>query len=125
MIKRLLVIVSIVFASFTQTHAQCPLIYDYLGNLSVNPQFLYCQAGSYNLNIVSTSAFGTYTINWGDGSPNTTGASNAALNPIQHIYSATVNTFVITLTLPSVCTRTYLVAMELPVTAAICIPSLG
>src|SRR6218665_612911 len=117
MIKRLLVIVSILLASLTRTQAQCPLIYDYAGNLTANPQFIYCQPGAYNMNIVSTSAFGPYTISWGDGSPNATGASNAALNPIAHTYAATVNTFVITLTLPSVCTRTYLVVLEQAVAA--------
>lgn len=125
MIKRLLVVVAVILTLFNRSQAQCPLIYDYLGNLSANPQFIYCQSGPYSMNIISTSAFGAYTINWGDGSPNSTGASNAALNPIPHTYAATVNTFVITLTLPSVCTRTYLVVQELPVTAAICIPSLG
>jgi gliding motility-associated-like protein len=126
MIKQLLFIIGIVFACFGKTTAQCPQIYDYLGNPSANAQFIYCLPGPYTMNIASPSNFPAYTINWGDGSANNTGASYTNTTSIQHVYAATVNTFVITLSIPaSACVYTMLVAMELPVTSAICIPSLG
>lgn len=118
MVKRLFIFVSIVVSSLVK--AQCPQIYDYLGNLSANPQFINCSGGSYNLNFAAGSNFGAYTINWGDGSPNTVGASYVANTNIPHVYAATINTFVLTLNIPSAsCTRTALVVMEQPVFAGL------
>lgn len=105
--------------------AQCPQIYDYLGNLSNRPYFVSCTgSSSYNMNIVSNSNWGAYTINWGDGSPNTNGGSYTANSLINHTYnSASPDTFVITITIPALnCTLTGVAVMEKPVNASIQIP---
>lgn len=124
MVKHLLYI--ILFALFPRlSYAQCPQIYDYLGNLSGNPYFVSCTgSATYNMNIISNSNWGAYTINWGDGSPNTVAGSYVANSLINHIYSsASPDTFVITITIPSVnCTLTGVAVMEKPVNASIQIP---
>ncbi len=124
MIKRLLYILFIVLSA-KQIDAQCPQVYDYLGNLSNRPYFVSCTgAVSYNMNVASNTSWGAYTINWGDGSSNTTGASYTANSLINHIYnSASPDTFQITLTIPSLnCTLTGIAVMEKPVNASIQIP---
>jgi hypothetical protein len=106
--------------------AQCPQIFDYLGNLSNNPYFINCQGtGTYNMNVSSSNTnWGAYTINWGDGTANTVGGAYAANSLINHTYnSATPDTFVITITIPSQgCVLTGLAVMEKPVNASIQIP---
>jgi gliding motility-associated-like protein len=108
-----------IFAS-TLIKAQCPQIYNYLGTPTNNPQFINCSGGAYNLNFQASSGFGAYTINWGDGSANTTGSSYIANALITHLYAATINTYVITLNIPSAsCTQTALVVNEQPVFAGL------
>ncbi len=105
--------------------AQCPQIYDYLGNLVNKPYFIDCQGtGSYNMNFASNDGWGSYTINWGDGTAVTSGASYPANSLINHVYnSASPDTFVITLTIPSLsCVLTGIAVMEKPVNASIQIP---
>lgn len=105
--------------------AQCPQIYDYLGNLVNKPYFIDCQGtGSYNMNFASNTAWGAYTIDWGDGSAVTSGASYTANSLINHVYnSASPDTFVITLSIPSLgCSLTGITVMEKPVNASIQIP---
>ncbi len=124
MVKRLLYIV--IFILFAKVYnAQCPQVYNYLGNLSSNPYFVSCTgASSYNMNIVSNTNWGAYTINWGDGTPNNSAGSYVANFLINHVYnSATPDTFVITITIPSVnCTLIGVAVMEKPVNASIQIP---
>lgn len=124
MVKRLLFIFYfILFAKFAQ--AQCPQIYDYLGNLSNRPYFVSCTgAPNYNMFLSSNIGWGAYTINWGDGTPDDAGASYTANSLINHTYnSASPDTFVITLTIPSLnCTLTGVAVMEKPVNASIQIP---
>jgi hypothetical protein len=105
--------------------AQCPQIYDYLGNLVNRPYFIDCQGtGTYNMNFASNTGWGAYTINWGDGTANTVGGSYTANSLINHTYnSASPDTFVITLNIPSLsCTLTGIAVMEKPVNASIQIP---
>ncbi len=105
--------------------AQCPQIYDYLGNLVNKPYFINCQGtGSYNMNIASNTSWGAYTINWGDGTSNTAGGSYTANSLINHTYnSASPDTFVITISIPSQgCVMTGIAVMEKPVNASIQIP---
>lgn len=103
--------------------AQCPQIYNSAGTLTNNPSFISCSGGAYNMNIQSNVAWGPYTINWGDGSPNSVGASYTALSLIPHTYAATTGTYQITVTIPGVaCTTTAFVVMELPTNAVISIP---
>jgi gliding motility-associated-like protein len=119
-----LLIVFLLFAGYF-TRAQCPQVFDYLGNLSSNPKWISCTGSStYLLNFSSNTAWGAYTINWGDGSPNQGAASYSAFSNITHNYNtAGTDTFVVTLTIPSLtCTLTGLVVMEKPVNASIQIP---
>lgn len=107
----------------TLAKAQCPQVYDYLGNLSSKPYWISCTGGNYVLNFQSNTSFGAYTIVWGDASANTNNASYAANSIITHTYSATVDTFVVKLIIPSLsCTLTGVVVMEKPVNASIQIP---
>ena len=124
MIKRLLVF--LLLGVWFYGKAQCPQVYNYLGTPTLNPQFISCTGNAYVLNYQSPSSFGSYTINWGDASANNTGAAYTANALITHTYAATVNTFVITLSIPSAaCTMTSLVVLEKPVNASIQIPTLG
>ncbi len=104
-------------------NAQCPPIYNSAGTLTNNPVFISCSGGAYNMNIQSNVSWGTYTINWGDATPNTVGVSYTALSLIPHTYAAITGTYQITLTIPgAACTRTALVVMEQPSNAVISIP---
>lgn len=103
--------------------AQCPQVYDYLGNLSNKPYWISCTGTNYILNFQSNTSWGPYTIDWGDGSPLFNSASYTATSIINHTYTATVDTFVVTLTIPSLtCSLTGVVVIEKPVNASIQIP---
>lgn len=120
--KRALILIILFLTSLT-SRSQCPQVYDYLGNLQSNPYWINCTGGSYVLNFQSNASWGNYTINWGDGSPNQVGASYVANTIIAHTFTATIDTFVVTLTIPSLnCTLTGVVVMEKPVNASIQIP---
>lgn len=122
MIKRLLLIFLIVF-SFKNTKAQCPQVFNYLGVLSSNPYWISCTGGAYLLNFQSNTSWGSYTISWGDGTPNHTGTSYTSGSLITHNYIAQLDTHVVTLTIPSLnCTLTGVVVQEKPVNASIQIP---
>ncbi len=73
--------------------AQCPQFYNYLGPLSSDPLFINCSGGSYAVNIQSNTGFGTYTISWGDGSPNTCAATYSANSEIVPTYAANTATY--------------------------------
>lgn len=126
MIKRLLTILCIVFSLISKTNAQCPQIINYLGAPVANPIFKSCTGGAYLLNFQATSGFGAYTINWGDGSPNSTGGSYAANTIIPHTYAAGVNYYTLTLSIPgNNCTVTAQVTMEQAAVATISLTSIG
>ena len=98
--------------------AQCPQVFNYLGVPSSNPYWISCTGGSYTLNFSAPTSWGTYTINWGDGTANFNAASYTASTTIVHTYTATIDTFPLTLIIPSLsCTLTGVVVMELPVVA--------
>lgn len=124
MLKRIIYIFTLVLLSKLSS-AQCPQIYDYLGNLVNKPYFIDCQGtGSYTMNFASNIGWDGYTINWGDGTTVTTGGSYTANSLINHVYtSASPDTFVITLNIPSLgCTLNGLTVIEKPVSASIQIP---
>lgn len=124
MLKRLVVFCFLLSWSLGKT--QCPSVYDYLGTLTVSPVYISCTGNPYALNFQSNASFGAYTINWGDATTNTTGATYAANSVITHTYAVGTNTRALTLTIPSLnCTLTGLVVMEKPVNASIQIPTLG
>ncbi|MFO0478238.1 MAG: PKD domain-containing protein [Bacteroidota bacterium] len=114
----------LLFVGLTKyTNAACPQLYDYLGNLSGLPYWINCTGGSYNLNFQSNSSWGAYTIDWGDGSPNFVGGSYVANTIVAHNYAATIDTFIVTITIPTnTCVMTGVVVMEKPVNASIQIP---
>jgi gliding motility-associated-like protein len=124
MLKRYLYIF-LLLVTTKQITAQCPQIYDYLGNLVTKPYFIDCQGtGVYNMNVSSNTGWGAYTINWGDGTSNAVGGSYPANSLINHVYnSATPDTFQITIiTSAPNCTITGIAVMEKPVNASIQIP---
>lgn len=121
MLKKYIIIVFTFFAFLGKS--QCPQVFNYLGNLSSNPYWISCTGTSYLLNFQSNSSWGAYSVNWGDGSPIHNAASYVASSIISHNYAATVDTFVVTLNIPSLgCTLTGVVVMEKPVNASIQIP---
>ena len=126
MIKRLLSILCIVFALVSKTKAQCPQIIDFLGNPTSTPLFKSCTGGAYTLNFQATTNFGAYTINWGDATPNTTGASYTANSIIPHVYAAGTNYYTLTLSIPANnCTITASVIMEQAAVATISLTTIG
>src|SRR6201997_3689166 len=104
-------------------YAQCPQVYDGTGVAASNPYWINCTGGAYTLNLSSPSSIGSYTVVWGDGTANTTGASLAANTIITHGYAAAIDTFIVQLitSAPS-CTLTGVVVMEKPVNASIQLP---
>jgi gliding motility-associated-like protein len=123
MTKKLLIVFFFLGTFFAK--AQCPQVFDYLGVLSNKPYFINCSGtGSYLMNIQSPLAWGSYTINWGDGSPNHVAGAYTANSLIPHTYTTiATDTFIVTLTIPSLsCTMTGVVVMEKPVNSSIQIP---
>ena len=104
-------------------YSQCPQLYDGNGVAATKPYWVSCTGGAYTLNLSSPSSIGSYTIIWGDGTANSTGASLAANTILTHNYASAIDTFIVNLitTAPS-CTLTGVVVMEKPVNASIQIP---
>jgi gliding motility-associated-like protein len=104
-------------------YGQCPQVYDGSGAPSSNPTWISCSGSNFTLNFASPASITSYTIDWGDASSPNTGASLNANTIVPHVYSATVDTFIVTLTTSSpACVLTGLVVMEKPVNASIQIP---
>ena len=123
MIKKLFAFFVVLISSLGK--AQCPQLYDYLGNLNSAPQFISCTGGAYARSIVSNSSWGAYTVDWGDASSNSSGTSYAANSTtIAHTYAAATSTYALVLTIPALnCTLTSPVIMELQTNAVISIPN--
>src|ERR1043165_4015265 len=101
LVKRIICLALLQLSLFA-AKAQCPQVFDYLGNPSASPMWISCTGGSYNLNFQSPSNFpGTYTISWGDASPDFTGTNYIANTVIPHLYGATTGSFLVTLTIPA------------------------
>ncbi|MBP7809635.1 MAG: PKD domain-containing protein [Bacteroidia bacterium] len=123
MTKKLLIVFFFLGTFFAK--AQCPQVFDYLGVPSNKPYFINCSGtGSYLMNIQSPLAWGSYTINWGDGSPNHVAGAYTANSLVPHTYTTiATDTFIVTLMIPSLsCTMTGVVVMEKPVNSSIQIP---
>jgi len=122
-VKKLLIWAIILLAGAATTQAQCPQVYDSQNNLSSNPYWISCTGNNYVLNFESNSSWAAFSIDWGDGSPLHNDVSYTANAIISHTYTATVDTFIVTLTIPSQnCTLTGVVVMEQAVNAAIMLP---
>ena len=103
--------------------AQCAQFYDYQGALTNTPQWVSCDGNSYTLNLIPDINVGNYSIDWGDGTPNTTGNGWALNTSISHNYPAAIATYTVIITMPDVpCTVTGTVIMEEPSNASIQIP---
>lgn len=104
-------------------NAQCPELNDFFGVPNNNPYWYDCTGGNFTLNITSPDNIGNWTVDWGDGSPIDNGPS---LNPggsISHLYTSTVDTFVVTFTeVGTGCVITGVVVMEEATSASIQIP---
>lgn len=124
MLKRALYIYCILFCFATHAIAQCPDFFNSQGVSSSNPYWVGCSGGTYTIFVQSSIAItGGYTIAWGDGTANSTGASLSTSGFVSHTYAAAVDTFdvVITTTSPA-CTINGVVVMEQTPSASIQIP---
>ncbi|WP_306640593.1 PKD domain-containing protein [Sanyastnella coralliicola] len=103
--------------------SQCPEVFDFFGNTVDNPYWYDCSGGNYTLNLQSPDDWGEYTIDWGDGSPVETGASWTSPTPIPHVYTAVVDTFIVTISeVNTGCSLEGVVVMEEATSASIQIP---
>lgn len=111
------------FTGVHEVEAQCPQFYDFQGVLTNAPQWVSCDGNAYALNLIPGINVVNYDIDWGDGSPNTTGSGWSANTSITHNYPAAIATYTVTITLSSVpCVVTGQVVMEEPSNASIQIP---
>lgn len=109
---------------FTLTSVgQCPNVFDFNGNVEPNPYWYSCSGGDFTLNLQSPNNWGPYEIDWGDGSPVASGGSWTSPDVIPHLYTAAVDTFVVTITETlSGCVVEGVVVMEEATSASIQIP---
>lgn len=106
-----------------QASSQCFQVYNGLGTITNNPYFIGCSGSDYTVYLQPNMALGNYIINWGDGTPNSTGTSLLPPAYVTHTYTATVDTFLITVTdITSGCTVNGVAVLEEPVNASIQIP---
>ncbi len=127
MIKRLLALFTftILLSISNKTNAQCT-VYDGNGIASANPVWIGCSGASaaFVLNLASPNNYtGGYTVDWGDGTANTSGATWNANTPLVHNYAAAVDSHIVVITTGNpACTITGIVYQEKPVNASIQIP---
>src|SRR5690554_3469626 len=123
--QRIIPILSFLVFCFVQDiSAQCFQVNDGNGVPSTNPYFINCAPGNYTVFIQVDQNIGPYIIDWGDGSPNTTGASLTTTGLEQHTYTATTDTFNITITDQNTsCVVNGVVVMERNPLASIQLPS--
>ena len=80
--------------------------------MSANPTFVSCTGGAYTVFVQSQNNLGSITIDWGDGTPNSTAASLIPPSFISHTYAATIANYTLTLTdATNGCSLTGLVVM--------------
>lgn len=121
--RKLYTYVIIIFLLISNRLASQCEVYDGLGNASSNPVWVSCSGGAYTLNFASPTTLTGYTIDWGDGSPVSSGASLTANTILPHPYAVATDTFIVTITSTTpACAVTGLVVMEKPVNASIQIP---
>src|SRR5690554_1169478 len=120
---RYLLLIGVTFC-FQFVSAQCFEVKDGNGVDSKTPYFIACTPGNFTVFIQPNQAIGSYTINWGDGSPNSTGTSLVPAAPEQHTYLSTTDTFNVTITDHSTsCVVNAVVVMERNPLASIQLPS--
>lgn len=103
--------------------AQCPRVFDYNGTPTYTPTWYHCLGTDFSFNLQSPNNWGAYSINWGDGTPLTTGTSWNSPQIINHLYASAVETYTVTITeVSSGCVITGTVVMEEASSASIQIP---
>jgi len=103
--------------------AQCPTVYDFYGMPSTNPYWYSCSGSNFSFNLQSPENWGAYTVDWGDGTPNSSGASWNTPAAINHLYTAAVDTFVVVISQTATgCSIQGVVVMEQSSSASIQIP---
>lgn len=113
----------LIFSINPFSYSQCPQFYDFDGNLSSTPEWIACDGNDFILSLQSNEDIGNYSIDWGDGSPQSSGTSWLANTPIEHTYSQTVATYTVTINLDDIpCTVIGEITMEEPTNASIQIP---
>jgi PKD repeat protein len=124
MFKRTSLFLTTIFVLVSSAFSQCLQIADGNGVMTDNPVFVNCAPGTFTIFIQPDRNMGAYTISWGDGSPNSTGASLVPPAFVSHAYAATTDTFTLTVTDNSTaCTITGLVVMERNPLASIQLPA--
>ncbi|MFB0924482.1 MAG: hypothetical protein QMB65_04250, partial [Vicingaceae bacterium] len=119
----LLLLFLFLFIGVRPSYAQCPDFFDSQGVLTNNPQWVSCFGADFNLSVIPDINIGNYSIDWGDGSPLSSGNGWLANTAIQHNYTATVSNYNVVITLPDVpCVINGVVIMEEPSNASIQIP---
>jgi len=104
--------------------AQCFEVLDGNGVANPNPYFISCTPGTYTVFIQPDQTIGPYTIDWGDGSPNSTGVTLVPPGLVSHTYAATTDTFNIVITDNGTsCVVNGVVVMERNPLASIQLPS--
>lgn len=112
-----------IFFSVLNSSAQCPTFYDFNGTPVENPYWYSCNGGNFTLTLQSPAAIGAWEVNWGDGSPVQSGASLVPPASVTHLYTAAVDTFVVTFTeIATGCEVQGVVVMEEATSASIQIP---
>ncbi len=86
------------FLMLSTAWGQCFEVIDGNGVASDNPYFVSCTPGNYTVFIQVDQNIGPFIIDWGDGSPNSTGASLLTTGNQSHTYAATTDTFNISIT---------------------------
>lgn len=119
MIRRLCAALLLLLA--VTAKSQCPRIYNYLGALTYSPQFINCNGNAYVVGFQSDVSFGSYTVSWGDSSPDHTAGTYVANSVINHTYSAATGSYVLTFT-TGTCVLTGTVVNEQPALASIIVP---
>ena len=115
------------FSSVKEATAQCPELLDGSFVFSNAPYWVSCGGSNYFLTLQTDLVVGNYTVDWGDGSPLQVGTGfNPADISVNHIYTATVDTFILVFTPDPMlfpgCQITGIVVMEETTTAEIGIP---
>lgn len=120
---RLLTSLLVALFSASLTEAQCPGVFDFYGQVQTNPYWYSCSGNSYSFNLSSPNTWGAYSIDWGDGTAPTTGASWSPPTFINHVYAAAIDTFNVTITeIATGCVVSGVVVMEKATSASIQIP---
>lgn len=120
--KLLLLVFSIVV--FLSGKSQCLQVLDGNGNFTDTPQFVQCTPGGFTVFIQPDRNMGNYTIDWGDGSANSTGASLLTNQSVSHLYPVGTANYTLTITDNSTgCTIMGMVVLERNPLASIQLPA--